>query len=58
MPLTPDLELRLRTELAERRVALRDVQCPRCNAMDARALSHYRVVAAAVDLKTNVVCVL
>jgi hypothetical protein len=43
--LTPDLELRLRTELAERRVALRDVQCPRCNAMDARALSHYRVVA-------------
>ena len=29
--LTPDLELRLRTELAERRVALRDVQCPRCN---------------------------
>jgi hypothetical protein len=58
MPLTPDLELRLCTELAERRVALRDVQCPRCKAMDARALSHCRVVAAAVDLKTNVVCVL
>jgi hypothetical protein len=27
-------------------------------AMDSSALSHYRVVAAAVDLKTNVVCVL
>jgi hypothetical protein len=61
MPLTPDLELRLRTELAERRVALRDVQCPRCNGHGRPriiALSHYRVVAAAVDLKTNVVCVL
>jgi hypothetical protein len=42
MPLTPGLELRLCTELAERRVALRDVQCPRCKAMDARALSRCR----------------
>jgi hypothetical protein len=39
-----DLRVKPRDPEASIRVALRDVQCPRCNGMDARALSRWRGV--------------
>ena len=50
-----DLRVKQRDPEASIRVALRDVQCPAAMAMD---VSAHCVVAASVDLKTNVVCVL